>query len=138
VHRGRVQKLEGRRTVDDRVGNSNTSNWWGMYAANGEEIAEGQHQTMLLATLDAPGVPSSPNFARSSESLQDLTPKIIGRANGLIIGATVPIECTVLVVELLRGFPRDLYEIWPCQRKFQVCSENSAHGDLVFLCRMRR
>ncbi|KAJ7333386.1 hypothetical protein DFH08DRAFT_1021012 [Mycena albidolilacea] len=69
---------EGRRTVDDRVGNSNKSNWWGMYAANGEEIAEGQHQTMLLATLDAPGVPNSPNFAPSSESLQDLTPKIIG------------------------------------------------------------
>ncbi|KAJ7846756.1 hypothetical protein B0H14DRAFT_3138710 [Mycena olivaceomarginata] len=41
-----------------------------------------------------------PDFAPSSESLQDLTPKIIRRANGRISGATVPIECTEFVETL--------------------------------------
>jgi hypothetical protein len=81
--------------------------------------------------------PKFPEFSPSSESLQDLTPKIIQRVNGRIPEATVPIECTELVGELLREIPRDPDKIWSCQRKYQekaardrvvgemVCSETS-------------
>jgi hypothetical protein len=37
---------------------------------------------------------------------------MIRHANGRISGATVPIECTEFVGELLRGLPRDLDEIF--------------------------